>query len=50
MEDIDLTRYNFNYEIQYVQFMVELLKPYIEFQSFDTDEKEGLSTLGLAPV
>ena len=41
MEDIDLTRYNFNYEIQYVQFMVELLKPYIEFQSFDTDEKKN---------
>ena len=40
MENIDLTKYNFNYEIQFIQFMVELLKPYIEFQSFDTDEKK----------
>ena len=39
MEDIDLTKYNFNYEIQFIQFMVELLKPYIEFQSFDTEGK-----------
>ena len=37
--DIDLTKYNCNYEIQFVQFMVEVLKPYIEFQSYDTEEK-----------
>jgi len=39
MENIDLTKYNCNYEIQFVQLMVEVLKPYIEFQSFDTEEK-----------
>ena len=39
MENIDLTKYNCNYEIQFVQFMVDVLKPYIEFQSFDTEEK-----------
>ena len=39
MENIDLTKYNCNYEIQFVQFMVEVLKPYIEFQSYDTEEK-----------
>ena len=38
MENIDLTKYNCNYEIQFVQLMVEVLKPYIEFQSFDTEE------------
>ena len=39
MENIDLTKYNCNYEIQFVQLMVEVLKPYIEFQSFDIEEK-----------
>ena len=39
MENIDLTKYNCNYEIQFVQLMVDILKPYIEFQSFDTQEK-----------
>ena len=39
MENIDLTKYNCNYELQFVQFMVEVLKPYIDFQSFDTEEK-----------
>ena len=39
MENIDLTKYNCNYEIQFVQLMVDVLKPYIEFQSFDTQEK-----------
>ena len=39
MENIDLTKYNCNYEIQFVQFMVDVLKPYIEFQSVDTEEK-----------
>ena len=39
MENINLTKYNCNYEIQFVQFMVEVLKPYIEFQSYDTEEK-----------
>ena len=38
MESINLANYNCNYEIQYVQFMVDVLKPYIEFQSFDTEE------------
>tara|TARA_B100001115_G_C15845178_1_gene425361 strand:+ start:3370 stop:3948 length:579 start_codon:yes stop_codon:yes gene_type:complete len=39
MENIDLTKYNCNYELQFVQFMVDVLKPYIDFQSFDTEEK-----------
>ena len=39
MENIDLTKYNCNYELQFVQLMVEVLKPYIEFQSYDTEEK-----------
>ena len=39
MENIDLTKYNCNYEIQFVQLMVEVLKPYIEFQSFDIEDK-----------
>ena len=39
MENINLTKYNCNYEIQFVQLMVDVLKPYIEFQSFDTQEK-----------
>ena len=39
MENIDLKKYNCNYEIQFVQFMVDVLKPYIEFQSFDTEGK-----------
>ena len=39
MENIDLAKYNCNYELQFVQLMVEVLKPYIEFQSFDTEEK-----------
>ena len=38
MEEIDLEKYNFTYEIQYVQFMVELLKPYVEFEQFNTTE------------
>ena len=39
MENIDLKKYNCNYELQFVQLMVEVLKPYIEFQSFDTEGK-----------
>ena len=39
MENIDLKKYNCNYELQFVQLMVEVLKPYIEFQSYDTEEK-----------
>ena len=39
MENIDLTKYNCNYELQFVQLMVDVLKPYIEFQWFDTEEK-----------
>ena len=39
MENIDLGKYNCNYEIQFVEFMVEILKSYIDFQSFDTEQK-----------
>tara|TARA_B100000745_G_C20051774_1_gene358691 strand:- start:95 stop:763 length:669 start_codon:yes stop_codon:yes gene_type:complete len=45
MENIDLKRYsfdykdlNFIYEIQYIQFMIELLEPYIEFNVVNTNE------------
>lgn len=37
--EVDITKYNINYELQYVQFMVGLLRPYIEFECFDTEEK-----------
>ena len=32
MENIDLKKYNLNYELQFVQFMVELLEPYLQFE------------------
>ena len=44
MEEINLQKYNLKFEIQYVQFMVKLLKPYVEFEQFNTTE----STVNLA--
>ena len=44
MEEINLQKYSLKFEIQYVQFMVELLKPYVEFEQFNTTE----STVNLA--
>ena len=38
MEEINLEKYNLTFEIQYVQYMVELLKPYVEFEQFNTTE------------
>ena len=38
MEEINFQKYNLTFEIQYVQFMVELLKPYVEFRHFNTTE------------